>query len=94
MSEHLCGVHVFLLRWQSVTACSSEARSPPYLSKKLLLSLLHSQHQCLHRPPRLTLTVFSTPTGFLPPTVLGHVRSPDPDDWSEKVYRFEGKASR
>lgn len=33
-------------------------------------------------------------TGILPTTVLGRVQSPDLDDWSEKVYRFEGKPSR
>lgn len=33
-------------------------------------------------------------TGILPTTALGRVQSPDLDDWSEKVYRFEGKPSR
>lgn len=33
-------------------------------------------------------------TGILPTTVLGQVQSPDLDDWSEKVYQFEGKTSR
>jgi hypothetical protein len=26
--------------------------------------------------------------------VLGQVQSPDLDDWSEKVYRFQGKPPR
>lgn len=33
-------------------------------------------------------------TGILQTTVLGQVQSPDLDDWSEKVYRFEGKPTR
>lgn len=33
-------------------------------------------------------------TDILQTTVLGQVQSPDLDDWSEKVYRFEGKPTR
>lgn len=33
-------------------------------------------------------------TGILPMTVLGQVQSPDLDDWTKKVYKFEGKNSR
>lgn len=33
-------------------------------------------------------------TGILPTTVLGQIQSPDLDDWSEKVYQFEGKSTR
>lgn len=32
--------------------------------------------------------------GTLPTTVLGQVQSPDIDDWSEKVYKFEDRPPR
>lgn len=32
--------------------------------------------------------------GTLPTTVLGQVQSPDVDDWSEKVYKFEDRPPR
>lgn len=40
------------------------------------------------------LFLFHLLTGILPVTPLGQIQSPDLDDWSEKVFRFEGKANR
>lgn len=65
--------------------------------KKLLLSLLRRRSTNASKGSTAhTHFVFSSlpPTGLLPPTVLGQVRSPDPDDWSQKEFRFRGKAPR
>lgn len=40
------------------------------------------------------LFLFHLLTGILPVTPLGQIQSPDLDDWSEKVFHFEGKANR
>lgn len=37
---------------------------------------------------------FAFSAGTLPTTVLGQVQSPDVDDWSEKVYKFEDRLPR
>ena len=35
-----------------------------------------------------------TVTGRMPTTVLGKVYAPDPDDWDNKTYAFEGHVPR
>lgn len=93
MSEHLCCVHVCLLRCQTVTTCT---REQPLGSLSLILIGIWAAPEGTRPQPRTSWTyfVFSPPAGMFPTTVLGQIQSPDLDDWSQKFYRFEGKPSR
>lgn len=105
MSEHLCCVHVFLLRCQTVTACTNEASLSslsPYFTLSVWVVPLGT-HPLIANSFTASdiLDLFCLlpppphpPAGIFPNTVLGQVQSPDLDDWSEKFYRFEGKPSR
>ncbi|XP_028281097.1 neural-cadherin [Parambassis ranga] len=70
-----------------------DSGSPPMSSTSTLTVVIGDKNDHPHLPGHTNFIVYSY-QGTLPTTVLGQVQSPDLDDWSEKVYRFEGKPSR
>ncbi|XP_031175500.2 neural-cadherin [Sander lucioperca] len=70
-----------------------DSGSPPMSSTSTLTVVIGDRNDHPHSPGHTHFIVYSY-EGILPTTVLGRVQSPDLDDWSEKVYRFEGKPSR
>ncbi|XP_037639446.1 LOW QUALITY PROTEIN: neural-cadherin [Sebastes umbrosus] len=70
-----------------------DSGSPPMSSTSTLTVVIGDRNDHPHSPGHTNFVVYSY-EGILPTTVLGRVQSPDLDDWSEKVYRFEGKPSR
>ncbi|KAK5861670.1 hypothetical protein PBY51_017128 [Eleginops maclovinus] len=70
-----------------------DSGSPPMSSTSTLTVVIGDRNDHPHSPGHTHFVVYSY-EGILPTTVLGRVQSPDLDDWSEKVYRFEGKPSR
>uniref|UniRef100_UPI003AAF7EDE neural-cadherin n=1 Tax=Centroberyx gerrardi TaxID=166262 RepID=UPI003AAF7EDE len=70
-----------------------DSGSPPMSSTCTLTVVIGDRNDHPHSPGHTNFIVYSY-EGILPTTVLGQVQSPDLDDWSEKVYRFEGKPSR
>ncbi|XP_031733141.1 neural-cadherin [Anarrhichthys ocellatus] len=70
-----------------------DSGSPPMSSTGTLTVVIGDRNDHPHSPGHTNFIVYSY-EGVLPTTALGRVQSPDLDDWSEKVYRFEGKASR
>ncbi|KAK2845166.1 hypothetical protein Q5P01_011825 [Channa striata] len=70
-----------------------DSGSPPMSSTSTLTVVIGDRNDHPHSPGHTNFIVYDY-EGILPTTVLGHVQSPDLDDWSEKVYRFEGKPSR
>nr|XP_054596935.1 neural-cadherin [Nothobranchius furzeri] len=66
---------------------------PPMSSTNTLTVVIGDRNDHPHSPGHTHFIVYSY-EGILPTTVLGHIQSPDLDDWSEKVYRFEGKSTR
>ncbi|KAM6995518.1 LOW QUALITY PROTEIN: neural-cadherin [Tautogolabrus adspersus] len=70
-----------------------DSGSPPMSSTSTLTVIIGDRNDHPHSPGHTSFVVYSY-EGILPTTLLGRVQSPDLDDWSEKVYRFEGKPSR
>ncbi|XP_044062896.1 neural-cadherin [Siniperca chuatsi] len=70
-----------------------DSGSPPMSSTSTLTVVIGDRNDHPHSPGHTNFIVYSY-EGILPTTVLGRVQSPDLDDWSKKVYRFEGKPSR
>ncbi|KAM8870426.1 neural-cadherin isoform 2-T2 [Spinachia spinachia] len=70
-----------------------DSGSPPMSSTSTLTVVIGDRNDHPHSPGHTNFIVYSY-EGVLPTTALGRVRSLDLDDWSEKVYRFEGKHSR
>ncbi|XP_069392731.1 neural-cadherin isoform X1 [Paralichthys olivaceus] len=70
-----------------------DSGSPPMSSTSTLTIVIGDRNDHPHSPGHTHFIVYSV-EGILPTTVLGQVQSPDLDDWSEKVYRFEGKPTR
>nr|XP_020473054.1 neural-cadherin-like [Monopterus albus] len=70
-----------------------DSGSPPMSSTNTLTVVIGDRNDHPHLPGHTKFVVYSY-EGILPATVLGQVQSPDLDDWSEKVYRFEGKPFR
>nr|XP_020510259.1 LOW QUALITY PROTEIN: neural-cadherin-like [Labrus bergylta] len=70
-----------------------DSGSPPMSSTSTLTVVIGDRNDHPHSPGHTGFVVYSY-EGILPTTLLGRVQSPDLDDWSEKVYRFEGKPSR
>ncbi|KAK2909682.1 hypothetical protein Q8A73_007397 [Channa argus] len=70
-----------------------DSGSPPMSSTSTLTVVIGDRNDHPHSPGHSDFIVYSY-EGILPTTVLGRIQSPDLDDWSEKVYRFEGKPSR
>uniref|UniRef100_A0A3Q4BS21 Uncharacterized protein n=1 Tax=Mola mola TaxID=94237 RepID=A0A3Q4BS21_MOLML len=71
----------------------TDSGSPPMSSTSTLTVIIGDRNDHPHSPGHTNFIVYSY-EGLLPTTALGQIQSPDPDDWSEKVYRFEGKPSR
>ncbi|KAF3692423.1 Neural-cadherin Cadherin-N [Channa argus] len=69
-----------------------DSGSPPMSSTSTLTVVIGDRNDHPHSPGHSDFIVYSY-EGILPTTVLGRIQSPDLDDWSEKVYRFEGKPS-
>ncbi|XP_030606404.1 neural-cadherin [Archocentrus centrarchus] len=70
-----------------------DSGSPPMTSTSTLTVVIGDRNDHPHSPGHTSFIVYSY-EGILPTTVLGQVQSPDLDDWSEKVYRFQGKPTR
>ncbi|XP_041961666.1 neural-cadherin [Alosa sapidissima] len=70
-----------------------DSGSPPMSSTSTLTVVIGDRNDHPHVPGHTEFIVYSY-EGSLPTTVLGQVQSPDLDDWSEKVYQFEGKPPR
>ncbi|KAF1388491.1 hypothetical protein PFLUV_G00090810, partial [Perca fluviatilis] len=70
-----------------------DSGTPPMSSTSTLTVVIGDRNDHPHSPGHTHFIVYSY-EGILPTTALGRVQSPDLDDWSEKVYRFEGKPSR
>ncbi|XP_061573337.1 neural-cadherin, partial [Cololabis saira] len=70
-----------------------DSGSPPMSSTSTLTVVIGDRNDHPHLPGHTHFIVYSY-EGILPTTVLGQIQSPDLDDWSEKVYRFEGKSTR
>ncbi|XP_056142918.1 neural-cadherin [Lampris incognitus] len=70
-----------------------DSGSPPMSSTSTLTVVIGDRNDHPHSPGHTNFIVYSY-EGVLPFTVLGHIQSPDLDDWSEKVYHFEGTPSR
>ncbi|XP_004551137.3 neural-cadherin [Maylandia zebra] len=70
-----------------------DSGSPPMSSTSTLTVVIGDRNDHPHSPGHTNFIVYSY-EGILQTTVLGQVQSPDLDDWSEKVYRFEGKPTR
>ncbi|XP_062848374.1 neural-cadherin [Trichomycterus rosablanca] len=70
-----------------------DSGSPPMSSTNTLTVIIGDRNDHPHAPGHSEYIVYSY-EGTLPSTVLGQVQSPDLDDWSEKVYRFEDTSPR
>ncbi|XP_072249833.1 neural-cadherin [Leuresthes tenuis] len=70
-----------------------DSGSPPMSSTSTLTVVIGDRNDHPHLPGHTNFIVYSY-EGILPTTVLGQIQSPDLDDWSEKVFRFEGKSTR
>ncbi|KTF89691.1 hypothetical protein cypCar_00002126 [Cyprinus carpio] len=70
-----------------------DSGSPPMSSTSTLTVIIGDKNDHPHAPGHGEFIVYNL-QGTLPTTVLGQVQSPDLDDWSEKVYKFEGKPPR
>ncbi|XP_062393955.1 neural-cadherin [Sardina pilchardus] len=70
-----------------------DSGSPPMSSTSTLTVVIGDRNDHPHVAGHTEFIVYSY-EGSLPTTVLGQVQSPDLDDWSEKVYQFEGKPPR
>ncbi|MEQ2210376.1 hypothetical protein XENOCAPTIV_012583 [Xenoophorus captivus] len=70
-----------------------DSGSPPVSSTNTLTVIIGDRNDHPHLPGHTHIVVYSY-EGILPTTVLGQIQSPDLDDWSEKVYRFDGKPTR
>ncbi|XP_067093535.1 neural-cadherin [Osmerus mordax] len=70
-----------------------DSGSPPMSSTSTLTVVIGDRNDHPHSPGHTDFIVYRY-QGVLPTTLLGQVQSPDLDDWSEKVYRFEGKPPR
>uniref|UniRef100_A0A3B4WJW5 Si:dkey-22o22.2 n=1 Tax=Seriola lalandi dorsalis TaxID=1841481 RepID=A0A3B4WJW5_SERLL len=70
-----------------------DSGSPPMSSTSTLTVVIGDRNDHPHSPGHTNFIVYSY-EGILPTTALGQIQSPDLDDWSEKVYRFEGKPTR
>ncbi|XP_077071073.1 neural-cadherin [Siphateles boraxobius] len=70
-----------------------DSGSPPMSSTSTLTIIIGDKNDHPHAPGHSEFIVYNL-QGTLPTTVLGQVQSPDLDDWSEKVYKFEGKPPR
>uniref|UniRef100_W5L865 Si:dkey-22o22.2 n=1 Tax=Astyanax mexicanus TaxID=7994 RepID=W5L865_ASTMX len=70
-----------------------DSGSPPMSSTSTLTVTIGDKNDHPHAPGHSEFIVYNY-EGSLPTTVLGQVQSPDLDDWSEKVYKFEGKPPR
>uniref|UniRef100_A0A3P9H2T4 Si:dkey-22o22.2 n=1 Tax=Oryzias latipes TaxID=8090 RepID=A0A3P9H2T4_ORYLA len=70
-----------------------DSGSPPMSSTSTLTVVIGDRNDHPHSAGHIHFIVYSF-EGILPVTPLGQIQSPDLDDWSEKVFRFEGKANR
>ncbi|RVE63047.1 hypothetical protein OJAV_G00163090 [Oryzias javanicus] len=70
-----------------------DSGSPPMSSTSTLTVVIGDRNDHPHSPGHIHFIVYSF-EGILPVTPLGQIQSPDLDDWSEKVYRFEDKTNR
>uniref|UniRef100_A0A3B3YQT3 Uncharacterized protein n=1 Tax=Poecilia mexicana TaxID=48701 RepID=A0A3B3YQT3_9TELE len=70
-----------------------DSGSPPVSSTSTLTVVIGDRNDHPHLPGHTHIVVYSF-EGILPTTALGQIQSPDLDDWSEKVYRFDGKPTR
>ncbi|XP_030639003.1 neural-cadherin [Chanos chanos] len=70
-----------------------DSGSPPMSSTSTLTVIIGDRNDHPHTPGHTEFILYSY-EGTLPTTVLGQVQSPDLDDWSEKIYKFEGKPPR
>ncbi|XP_043971716.1 neural-cadherin [Gambusia affinis] len=70
-----------------------DSGSPPVSSTNTLTVVIGDRNDHPHLPGHTHIVVYSF-EGILPTTALGQIQSPDLDDWSEKVYRFDGKPTR
>ncbi|XP_008429010.1 neural-cadherin isoform X1 [Poecilia reticulata] len=70
-----------------------DSGSPPVSSTNTLTVVIGDRNDHPHLPGHTHIVVYSF-EGILPTTSLGQIQSPDLDDWSEKVYRFDGKPTR
>ncbi|KAM6967601.1 LOW QUALITY PROTEIN: neural-cadherin [Aplochiton taeniatus] len=70
-----------------------DSGAPAMSSTSTLTVVIGDRNDHPHAPGHTDFYVYSY-EGFLPTTVLGQIQTPDLDDWSEKVYRFEGKPPR
>ncbi|XP_076827668.1 neural-cadherin [Brachyhypopomus gauderio] len=70
-----------------------DSGSPPMSSTNTLTIIIGDRNDHPHAPGHSEFIVYNY-EGTLPTTVLGQVQSPDLDDWSEKVYKFEGNPPR
>ncbi|KAK1794615.1 hypothetical protein P4O66_001333 [Electrophorus voltai] len=70
-----------------------DSGSPPMSSTNTLTIIIGDRNDHPHTPGHSEFIVYNY-EGTLPTTVLGQVQSPDLDDWSEKVYKFEGNPPR
>ncbi|TRY92876.1 hypothetical protein DNTS_029152 [Danionella cerebrum] len=70
-----------------------DSGSPPMSSTSTLTIIIGDKNDHPHEPGHNEFIVYNI-QGSLPTTLLGHVQSPDLDDWSEKLYKFDGKAPR
>ncbi|XP_072573022.1 neural-cadherin isoform X2 [Paramormyrops kingsleyae] len=70
-----------------------DSGTPPMSSTNTLTVTIGDRNDHPHEAGHTDFIVYSY-KGFLPTAPLGQVRSPDLDDWNEKLYRLEGKTSR
>ncbi|XP_027005788.2 neural-cadherin [Tachysurus fulvidraco] len=71
----------------------ADSGSPPMSSTSTLTIIIGDKNDHPHAPGHSEFIVYNY-EGTLPTTILGQVQSPDIDDWSEKVYKFEDRPSR
>ncbi|KAF5905708.1 neural-cadherin-like [Clarias magur] len=71
----------------------TDSGSPPMSSTSTLTVVIGDKNDHPHSPGHSEFIVYNY-EGTLPTTVLGQVQSPDVDDWSEKVYKFEDRPPR
>ncbi|XP_053349522.1 neural-cadherin [Clarias gariepinus] len=71
----------------------TDSGSPPMSSTSTLTVVIGDKNDHPHSPGHSEFIVYNY-EGTLPTTVLGQVQSPDVDDWSEKVYKFEDRLPR
>ncbi|TTA40571.1 Neural-cadherin [Bagarius yarrelli] len=71
----------------------TDSGSPPMSSTSTLTVIIGDINDHPHASGHSEFIVYNY-EGSLPTTILGQVSSPDIDDWSEKVYKFEDRPPR